>query len=239
MKPEGCLMETSEKTLVTGRRLDGDGNPIDGTGFEYAAEGPIAEALAARTAPVYSNPVTGEWGIKLADGTDTDGEYVRGVGVFRAGHAGPPDHLHPTYAEHFEVLQGKFRFKRGDEELHLEDGDRIVVPSGTRHSFRNVGDGFGSFTIEARPAGRFAEFIPLVYGLGHDGKLTAAGVPRLLQAVVIARALDNDTVYLTPPPVIMRPVSRVLGPVAQLLGYQASYDRYLSDEFWEQRVEQP
>lgn len=199
----------------------------------------VADALAARIGPIFSNPVAGEWGVKLVDFGDSTAEYARGIGVFRAGHAGIAEHIHSAYAEHFEVLEGAFLFKRGKEEHRLGAGERIVVPKGVVHAFRYVGEGFGSFIIETRPAGRFTEFIPIFYGLGHEGKLTKDGAPKLLQAVVMARALANDTIFLSPPPVIMRPLIWILGPVARLLGYQAANERYGSDEFWEQRVEQP
>lgn len=40
-------------------------------------------------------------------------------------------HYHPQGKEYMIVLAGKARFLLGDEELILEDGDYISIPSGT------------------------------------------------------------------------------------------------------------
>lgn len=235
MKPEGCLMETSEKTLVTGRRLDGDGNPIDGTGFEYAAEGPIAEVLAARIGPLYSNPDFGEWGVKLVESA----ERFRFATVYQAGHLGVAEHFHPRYEEYLEVLQGEFRFMIDGEERLLNTGDKLDIPRGVRHGFRFAGTGYGSLLIESVPPGRLPQFLPILVGLGQKGKLTRTGRPPLLQALAMAHALEDDTVYTFPPPVLMRPLARLVGPQVNRFGSRRDHQRYLSDEFWEQRVEQP
>ena len=47
--------------LTTGEILDDDGNPIQGTGFEYDSDGEIAELLAQRTSPVLHPPGPGDW----------------------------------------------------------------------------------------------------------------------------------------------------------------------------------
>ena len=38
--------------LTTGRRLDGQGRPVDGTGFDYDSDGRLAELLAQRVSPL-------------------------------------------------------------------------------------------------------------------------------------------------------------------------------------------
>lgn len=225
-------METSEKVLVTGRTLGGDGRPIDGTGFEYAANGEIATAIAARLGPLYANHSDfGEWGVMLVKSA----ELFRFVTVYREGHLGVPEHIHPRYEEKLELLQGEFRVTL-EKHIHvLKAGDTVTIPHGARHGFRFVGKGFGALRVESRPAGRLAEFLPILVGLGQEGKLTKSARPPLLQALAMARELEDDTIYTTPPPVMMRPIARLVGR----FGRQANYDRYFTDEFWEQRVEQP
>ncbi len=48
-------------------------------------------------------------------------------------------HVHP-YAETFVLLDGHGRWTVGDEVIELEPEQLLVVPPGTRHGFRNVGD---------------------------------------------------------------------------------------------------
>jgi mannose-6-phosphate isomerase-like protein (cupin superfamily) len=48
-------------------------------------------------------------------------------------------HVHP-YAETFLLLEGRGRWRRGDEVVELEPEQVIVVPPDTPHGFRNIGD---------------------------------------------------------------------------------------------------
>lgn len=237
--PEDCLMETPEKTLTTGRTRDNTGKPIEGTGFDYTPGGRVAEALAARISPIYSHPTHGEWGTKLVDPSENGGEYLRGIGVFREGQPWLAAHYHPDYEEHFEILEGTFAFRLDKTVYNFGPGEKAAVPKGVLHTFRYTGKGFGSFLIEARPGGRFAEFIPIYYGLAHDGKFSKSGAPQLLPAMLMTRELEGDTVFPSPPPRITRPLARVLGPLASRRGYRELFDLYRTDEFWEKRVEQP
>ena len=102
-------------TLITGRKIDGNGKPVDGTGFEYDSEGRLAELLAQRVSSLFSQPITGEWVFALKTAQETQREFERGVGIFPIGNKGPAEHIHPTYDEHFEVVQGDFIFTIGGQ----------------------------------------------------------------------------------------------------------------------------
>lgn len=113
--------------LTTGRILDKNGQPIDGTGFDYDSEGHLAELISQRNSPVYSNPQTGEWVFGLITPDEINGEFERGLGIFRSGNSGPPKHFHPIYDEHFDIVQGEFIFTIADEEQTVRAGEQIVV----------------------------------------------------------------------------------------------------------------
>ena len=53
--------------LTTGERLDEEGNPVPGTGFEYDSDGYVAELLAQRTSPLLYSPAAGEWAWAIPD----------------------------------------------------------------------------------------------------------------------------------------------------------------------------
>lgn len=224
---------------ITGRRLDAQGQPIDGTGFEYEDGGPVAELLGQRRSPVFSLPATGEWVVGLVPSADTGGEYERGLGIFKPGNSGPPEHFHPSYDEHFHILQGEFIFKINGKEQRAVPGDKLIVAINTPHTFRCVGQSFGAVIVETWPAARIGEVISTLFGLSHMGKLTVSGQPKMLQAMLFGSEYADDTVFTNPPPAIAIPVARMLAPLARLLGYRATYPEYQTVEFWERHVEQP
>lgn len=225
--------------LTTGRRLDGQAHPVEGTGFDYDSVGRLAELLAQRVSPLYSQPVTGEWVCGLMLGRDTGGQSERGLGIFTPGNAGPAEHIHPSYAEHFDLVAGEFVFKIAGQERPARAGEQLVVPPGTPHTFRCVGAQPGVAVVETWPAARTGEVIATLFGLAHEGALTPAGQPQLLQAMVIGAEYADDTVFTNPPPGIAIPVARALAPLGRWLGYRAIYPRFLEEAFWAARVEQP
>ena len=52
------------------------------------------------------------------------------------------EHMHPTMDEYFHVLKGGGMYQIGKEQVNIEKGDFIKVPSKTRHSlYINHDDG--------------------------------------------------------------------------------------------------
>ncbi|MEM7537112.1 MAG: cupin domain-containing protein [Chloroflexota bacterium] len=227
------------KLQATGRRLDTNGYPIDGTGFDYAPDSRLAELMQQRNSPIISQPQTGEWIFGLVAAEETGGEFASGVVIFRPGNAGPPEHIHPTYDEHFDILAGEFVFTVDSVEQVARPGDTLVVKQGVAHTFRCVSDEFGALIGETRPASRTAEVISTLFGMAHEGKLSAQGQPQLLHAMVIGAEFADDTVFTSPPPAITLPLARMLAPVGRLFGYQATYEQYRDEAFWLAHVEQP
>lgn len=223
---------------VTFGRTIVDGTP-SGEGVTVDADGPTAAILSQITSPLISNPAVGEWTAVLVDGSGTDGEYERGLAIYAAENRGPPEHVHPTYEERFEVLEGTFRFVLNGEQKILTAGEQLTVPPGNPHTFSNESDDVGSCIIETRPAGDIQGVIATLSGLAHDGKLSPAGKPRFLQGLVMAHELADDTVFTSPPPALQRLFAAIGAPIARHAGYRATYSTYLDESFWTERVEQP
>lgn len=225
--------------LTTGRRLDSAGEPIDGTGFEYDSASRLAELLTQRRSVIFSQPQTGEWVFGLVLTGETNGQYERGVGVFPPGNAGPAEHIHPAYTEHFEIVQGEFIFKISGAERPARAGDKLSVPPRTPHTFRCVGGQCGAVIVETRPAARTGEVISTLFGMAPEGKLAPNGQPQFLHAMTIGAEYADDTVFTTPPPAVAVPIAKALAPLARMLGYRPTDPWYQSEDFWNARVEQP
>jgi quercetin dioxygenase-like cupin family protein len=226
-------------TFLTGRRLAGNGQPIDGTGFEYDSESRLAELLAQRVSPIYSQPITGEWVFGLKTSQETQGQFERGVGIFPPGNKGPAEHFHPTYDEHFELVQGDFIFRIGGQERKAGAGEKLVALKGTPHTFRCVSSTPGVVIVETRPAARTGQVIATLFGMAHEGLLTPQGQPKMMHAMVIGSEYADDTVFTNPPPSIAIPMAKALAPIGRMLGYRSTEAKYLEESFWNAHVEQP
>lgn len=224
-------------TVTFGRQLI-DGKPT-GEGITLPVDSPAFDLLEQAVTPLFSNPVRGEYGAGIVLSEHSNGEYVRGLDISPPGNEGPGEHIHPSYDEHFEVVEGEFVFEVDGQRRTLEAGDTVVVERGTPHAYRNESDAIAVCVVEARPAGRLEEVLSTLFGLAHDGKLRANGQPGFWQGMVLAEALAGDTVFTSPPPAIQKALAAVFGPIGRLLGYRATYPRYEVDSFWEERVEQP
>ena len=58
--------------------------------------------------------------------------------LIQPGAPGPPPHIHPhPVRETFEVLEGEFELRHGDEWKPVRAGESLTVEPGTVHTFRN------------------------------------------------------------------------------------------------------
>jgi quercetin dioxygenase-like cupin family protein len=81
------------------------------------------------------------------------------------GEAGmPPEHLHPSQAERFEILEGSMRAIVDGEERVYGAGESFEVPAGTPHQM--AAEEPTRMKWEVRPALRTAEFFERLYGEG-------------------------------------------------------------------------
>ena len=122
-----------------------------------------------------------------------------------------PEHVHPGIEERFEVLEGEFTFKVDREKRRAEAGERLVVPAGAWHSFKNTGDGVARFVAEIEPARDMQGFFEESAALAREGKFLRPGLPKpggLLAAAELADRYSETTVMSFPP----RPVQRLLFP---------------------------
>tara|TARA_B100001113_G_scaffold329991_1_gene305251 strand:- start:191 stop:913 length:723 start_codon:yes stop_codon:yes gene_type:complete len=235
--------------LTCGERLDDNGIPVNGTGFEYESDGFVAELLAQRSGPVVSSPQQGEWVWELVGSAESNGEFERYAVVCPTGNQGPITHFHPTFDELFKVVSGTFALKADGEDITLEAGEELMVKKGTVHTFRCVGDDgeHGVLIAETYPAVGFTDLLYTAFGLGHEGKTKSSGDPKLLQMMVMLRGfrtnlgiIGSDLMTPVPPgQTVVAIISRILAPLGRLLGYKANFPQYLEKEFWEKHVNQP
>lgn len=224
-------------TIPIGRSLDKNGNPIPGSGINIDPKGKVAQKFRGRTGPLLSNPISHEWVTELVPVEETAGKYLSALYII-AGE-GPPMHYHVGYEESFEVLKGELTIEQEDTSHHISPGESYTVAPGTVHKPRYEGTEFAAAIGSVRPASQTLDLLMTMFGLTHEDKVDENGQPAFLQGMVMAEGFSNDTVFVSPPPTITKPLSFIIAPIGRMLGYQATYRKYKTNEFWEQHVEQP
>jgi quercetin dioxygenase-like cupin family protein len=172
-----------------------------------------------------SNPVIGDEVTFVHTARETGGEHTLARVVLKPG-GGNPLHYHLTYAEEFEVVDGRLTIQRDGERLMLGPGETAHAPIGSRHRFANDTDQPVTFLTTIRPARRFEELIRIVYGLARDGKTIRGGVPR--NPLELALVFEISETYLpTLPLAVQRGVFGPLARLAHRLGSERSFAKYL------------
>jgi mannose-6-phosphate isomerase-like protein (cupin superfamily) len=153
--------------------------------------------------------------------------------------AGPAflPHVHRTWTETFDVIQGTASYRLGNTETKLAAGERVVMPPNVVHLHPwNTGSGtmiyrqtndFGAATPDAvyDVLGAFAT----IHGLAREGRVSKHGLPKNpFQFAATGRAFTKHQSYDAAMPVALQVgLSATFGRLAEALGYRAVYDRYL------------
>jgi hypothetical protein len=154
--------------------------------------------------------------------------------------AGPviQEHIHFTWTETFEIVQGSAKYKLDGKEYTIGAGEQVVMPPNQAHTHPwNNGDQVMIY----RQISRFPQPSPdalndvlgsiaTINGFAREGKLNAQGLPKdLLQLAIILRTLGKYGNYSAQLPIgLQRFISATLGLLAELLGYRAVYPRYIN-----------
>ena len=121
-------------------------------------------------------------------------------------------------------MRGSSSSGLGKSTIVAKPGDRVLVPAGTPHRFRNVGEVTAHFVCEVCPALGFEQLIETMFALAADGKVNEKGLPNPLRLAVIARHHFDD-VRLPFPPAWLQRLGLALGaPLGRLLGFRPSYE---------------
>jgi quercetin dioxygenase-like cupin family protein len=181
-----------------------------------------------QTGAVYTNPVTGEYCV-VRQGTDHkgDGRLLVDLHV-QPGGAVAGEHVHPSLVERFEVIAGTVGFRKAGVEAVASPGERVEVLPGVAHDWWNAGDDEAHVLVEVEGAlvERFEQLIVTIFGLAHDGKVDAKGMPDLVQLAVIADAFGDVIVFTKPPRAVQRALFGVLAPIGRRRGRRAVYPHH-------------
>lgn len=106
--------------------------------------------------------------ITMLAGTDeTDGAWSLFDYGAAAGFQGPPPHWHEELIEGFYVLEGELAVSIDGQDRLAGEGEYVLIPTYTVHSFAVTEDGPGRFLLQVSPGGfegYFKELAQLMSG---------------------------------------------------------------------------
>ena len=175
-----------------------------------------------RTGAEIENARTGQRKKFLVTAADSDGELLR---MEDHNPPGPfePVHVHPYQVSTAEVISGSILFVVAGREVRLGPGDRLEIPPGTPHTFRNEGPEDAHWIGEFRPALNITEFFETLFVLSQRGELDEAGKPSILQIALSALVFGRVIRLASPPWLLQRLVLAPLAPIARLRGLRPTY----------------
>ncbi len=163
---------------------------------------------------VLHNPVTGEYA-RLLEHT-AERAVAELLAVPGGAVAGP--HVHPVQEERFEVMDGVLGYRLGERQGELRAGEAVTVPAGAVHDWWNAGEENLRARVTITPPGLFAAMIGAVWGLAVLGRTTAKGMPKLLDAALLAEAFADEIVFERPPRAVQRTLAATVAPLARKRG---------------------
>ena len=191
-----------------------------------------------RVGEVWENPVTRERATILElSYTNPEGRAVAEL-TAQVGARVVGEHRHPGIVERFSVLEGELTVKRDGETSIVREGETAVIEPDVWHDWWNASDRDARVRVEVTPGERFAHMIETLFGLARLGHTNAKGMPNPLQLALTAREFSDVIVFRSPPQGVQRAVFGALAPVAQRLGYRATYPQ-LSRTVLAPRVDEP
>jgi len=149
---------------------------------------------------------------------DTDGRSFEMEMDLLPGSGGTPLHVHPSAEESYEVLQGTFDVNVGDAWKTAAPGDRIVVPPGTPHTFRNSSAETVSVYNAHRPAMKFEDYFRRLHRLANSEAISSQRLtPKAMLHLSMLMSMYPEEIQSVNPPGV---VVRALAAIGRLLGYR-------------------
>lgn len=162
------------------------------------------------------NPDQKDYATFLKTSAETQGAYTL-LEIELAPHGGNGLHIHDTYSEGFEVLEGELNVTMAGEHKILKAGDKVVVPPNVEHCFFSTSDQPTRFLVDIRPGhAGFEQSLRIAYGLASDGETNGEGVPKNI--LKLAYILNIGGMKFNGPMRYVVPIFDGLAAIARMRG---------------------
>ena len=173
------------------------------------------------------NPITKQEIRFLQTAGETNGQLLEMESTLNAYSKEPAPHYHPRQKEDFTVLSGELNVRLDGKIIVLKKGDTLHIPPYKVHSMWNNTGGKTVLNWKVQPALNTENLFETAMGLAVDGKTNEDGMPNILQAALMANQFDVVFRLSKPPFIIQKMLFILLTPLAYLMGYRPTYNKYL------------
>jgi quercetin dioxygenase-like cupin family protein len=149
------------------------------------------------------SPKIGQTIMFVATAGDTNGAELVIEARMRPG-AFMPLHRHLHQDETFEMLSGTGTFTVARERITAVTGERVHIPAGVAHRFRNRSGGEVTLRATMRPALRAEDLFERLFRLGAQGRVNRFGAPDPLTCARLIREFREEFFYLARIPVAVQ-----------------------------------
>jgi quercetin dioxygenase-like cupin family protein len=106
---------------------------------------------------------------------------------------GNPKHYHNLFNETFEIIEGELYIGSGKLTTTLKAGQKITVPMGAVHFFKNKTSKVCKIRVTLQPGNTdFEDAMLIYYGLKKDWLLSKSGTPKSFTDLAIFIKLNNS-----------------------------------------------
>ncbi len=126
-----------------------------------------------------------------------------------------PPHVHPDQTDEFQVVEGSLEVLMGTEWRRVGVGERLVVPPGVVHTYRNHGEQRAVVHNVHNPAGSFQAYIDRLGMLSKSGKLENFKSPKALVHLSVLWGEHTDSMRFADAK--LRALTGVLATVGKVL----------------------
>ena len=119
-------------------------------------------------------------------------------------------HIHPNQDELYEVQAGEIQLYLNKSWKTLQAGEKIVIPKGTEHGFRNRGNQKVIAFNRHSPGLRFGEMLETIQKYIVEGKITSTkGFKNLAYMAAIMVKYQEVMITTKPPHWIIKLIARM------------------------------
>ena len=126
-------------------------------------------------------------------------------------------HVHPNQEEIYEIKEGEMEVYLHNHWKLLKAGERVTIPKGTVHAFRNAGKKKVVALNVHNPGLRFGQMLEETQQLIKEGKLTGTSGFKNIIYMCMQMLKYNDVMVPVKPPLSL---VKVMAKMGKRLGYR-------------------